>query len=310
MARAYDIWPTLHEELDSPPFYTRVGQLLLTEREADPRLEARAWLQRQHGVETEVLSREAVRDMEPNVSNRVTGALYCPKDGVADHGATTRAYAAAAEKLGVQIQTGVRASTIATQGSRADGVITNEQERLPARKGVLVLANSAVAALTSPWLSLPLWNECLQVIVSRPLASVPFTHLTGHMSRTVSLKTEGADRVMVSCGWHGHWDLDTETGSTLHDAVAGNLAEAKEVYPDLAPIEAETADANHLESFCIDGIPIVDTVPGLDNLWFGAGWCGHGWAIAPVMSDLIAKWALTGTQPTDLQPFSLRRFGP
>ena len=236
MARAYDIWPTLHEELDSPPFYTRVGQLLLTEREADPRLEARAWLQRQHGVETEVLSREAVRDMEPNVSNRVTGALYCPKDGVADHGATTRAYAAAAEKLGVQIQTGVRASTIATQGSRADGVITNEQERLPARKGVLVLANSAVAALTSPWLSLPLWNECLQVIVSRPLASVPFTHLTGHMSRTVSLKTEGADRVMVSGGWHGHWDLDTETGSTLHDAVAGNLAEAKEVYPDLAPI--------------------------------------------------------------------------
>jgi len=42
---------------------------------------------------------------------------------------------------------------------------------------------------------------------------------------------------------------------------------------------------------------------------FATGWCGHGWAIAPVIADALGAWALTGERPMPLAPFSLARFG-
>jgi sarcosine oxidase subunit beta len=140
------------------------------------------------------------------------------------------------------------------------------------------------------------------------MVKVPFRHLTGHISRTVSLKREGRDRVMISGGWRGRWDAATGEGATLPEAVAGNLAEAVRVYPELEGVGIDIADAGHQESMCIDGLPIIDTVPGVANLWYATGWCGHGWAIAPVICELIANWAARGRCPSALRPFSNRRF--
>ena len=58
----------------------------------------------------------------------------------------------------------------------------------------------------------------------------------------------------------------------------------------------------------VDDIPIVDKVPGVENVWFATGWSGHGWAIAPVIATLLAQWSDTDTQPRLLQPFALGRF--
>ena len=48
------------------------------------------------GIETRLVERGELREMEPELSETMLGALYCPNDGVADHFATTKAYAAAA----------------------------------------------------------------------------------------------------------------------------------------------------------------------------------------------------------------------
>ncbi|MCB8962996.1 MAG: FAD-binding oxidoreductase, partial [Ardenticatenales bacterium] len=63
------------------------------------------------------------------------------------------------------------------------------------------------------------------------------------------------------------------------------------------------------EGVSFDGIPIIDQLPGLDNLTFAAGWSGHGWAIAPAVAQLLAEWRLTGRRPDLLTPFNLTRFG-
>ena len=58
----------------------------------------------------------------------------------------------------------------------------------------------------------------------------------------------------------------------------------------------------------MDGIPIIDYLPGADNMLVGVGWSGHGWAIAPVVARLLAGWALSGEQPGPLAPFGYGRF--
>ncbi len=110
MRRAYELWPSLHEQLDAPQFYQRTGHLLLIERDEDrAEAEARVWLQNRHGIATRLLDADALREIEPRVSGAVKAAVHCPNDGVADHTATTKAFAAAAAARGAEIAEGVAA---------------------------------------------------------------------------------------------------------------------------------------------------------------------------------------------------------
>lgn len=309
MERAYALWPTLHERLEAKPFYERCGHLLLAESDAQRRgMQARAWMQQAQGVETELLSGDAARAREPGLSQDVNAALYCPADGVANHSATTLAYAAAATKLGVRFYTSTQAQSLEVSHDAAQAVITADGQRFAARRGILVLANPGVRALIEPWQSLPIWDECLQVLVSAPLTTVPFRHLTGHIGRTVSLKTEGTDRVMISGGWHGLWDPVTSEGSAQQAAIDGNVHEAVTVYPALKGLRVAVADTSHLETFTPDNIPIIDQLPAAANVWYATGWCGHGWAIAPVIAQDLTTWILDGSKPASIAPFSLARF--
>lgn len=309
MAAAYEIWPTLHEQLGAAPFYERCGQLLLAETEPDiARAEAMTWMQRAQSIPTEWLDAGALREIEPGLPDCIRGALFCPLDGVADHAATTLAYARAAEQAGATIRTFTGVDALRVEHGRCVGVTTIDGEYIAAGRGVFVLANSKVATLVSPWIQLPVWNECLQVLVSEPLDEVPFRHLTGHLSRTISLKPHGPDRVMISGGWRGRWDPVAEEGHTTEAAVAGNVADALAVYPALEGLQVAIADASHQETLSVDGIPIIDRLPGIGNCWYAVGWCGHGWAIAPVVAQCLAGWALSDTVPALLRPFSRRRF--
>ncbi len=309
MTRAYEIWPTLHEVLGVSPFYERCGHLLLaeTDRQVDE-LEARAWLQHEQGIETELLKRNQLRIREPNLSDKVTAALYCPHDGVANHSAVTHAYAAAAIRAGVEVLTSTFAKRIDLNNSQADAVVTADGRRYEATRGILIVANSGVQSLLETAQFLPIWNECLQVLISAPFGSIPFSHLTGHVGRTVSLKREGHDRIMISGGWHGLWDPEANRGHTINAAIKGNVTEAIAIYPLLKDLRIEVSDANHLETFTPDKIPIIDRLRTVNNVWYATGWCGHGWAIAPVIAEDISKWMMDGERPQHLHPFGISRF--
>ena len=101
---AYDIWPSLQDDIGGFTGYRRLGHLHLIEREEDlAGASAQVWMQNQHGIQSHLLSAVELRELEPHLSENVIAAIYCPKDGVADHTATTRAMANAAATHGAQI---------------------------------------------------------------------------------------------------------------------------------------------------------------------------------------------------------------
>ncbi|MDG2262704.1 MAG: FAD-binding oxidoreductase, partial [Actinomycetota bacterium] len=269
MTVAYDVWPTLHEELGAEQFYERVGQLLLLETPDQVSAAiARCRMQEALGIESHMVERDELREMEPELNDTIVGALFCPRDGVADHAATTRAYAGAAMAMGVELTEGCSMRSIEVTGGRATDVMTDD-ERIVVDRGVILLSNSEVAeqvhALGGPLL--PVWNGCFQVLMSEPLESLPLRHLVGHVGRTVSLKADTGNRLMISGGWTGAWDAAAQTGRPRQAAVEGNVSEAVAVYPSLAGIEIGTVDVGHLEAVSADDVPIIDTVPHVDNLW-------------------------------------------
>ena len=119
---------------------------------------------------------------------------------------------------------------------------------------------------------------------------------------------EAGNRLMISGGYPGIWDPATETGTAIESSMQANLADAVAVYSSLQGIGIELADADHLESVAVDDIPVIDLVPGTDNAIYAAAWSGHGWAIAPSVTQMLAEWGMNGNRPVHLGPFSHDRF--
>lgn len=310
MRQAQALWPTLHETLGADSLFERTGHLLLIERAEDlAEAEARVSLQNQMGIASELLSAGKLRELEPEVGEQVRAAIFCPDDGVADHTATTCAYAEAARQAGATIEEGLSARRLVVDGARVVAVEIEDGDPIPVADRLFVLANGGARDLLADRLALPLWSLAFQVLLSVPLDAVPIRHLVGHAHRTLSLKAEAGNRVMISGGRLGHWDHETRSGATIESEVAANVADAVAVYPSLEGLEIERADAGHLEALSLDGVPIIDRLPGLENAYVGTGWCGHGWAIAPAVAELLADWTPEGKRPAPLAPFACSRFG-
>jgi sarcosine oxidase subunit beta len=311
MRLAYDLWPTLHEEIDAPTGYERTGHLLLIERARDyAGAEAHVWMQSQQGIPSQFVSQGELHELEPNLSERVIAAIHCPKDGVADHTATTQGLARAAGNLGAQIREATSVVGLERGVDRVTAVMTDQGERIPVGRCLLLLSNQSVAGQLKEYfdMTLPVWSMLPQVMLTSPVEPMPLRHLIGHAHRTLAMKATPDNRIMISGGWRGHWNPTTGRGETRADQVEGNRAEAVVVYPSLAGVEIVEAAADRPETVSIDGIPIIDKLPGCDNLIFATGWSGQGWAIAPAINCLLAEWAFTDQQSDELKPFSYQRF--
>lgn len=311
MREAYELWPSLHESLGAPTGYERVGHLRLYERFHDiGEADVRARVQSAHGIPTRHLDVAGLRDVEPGVSERVLGALHAPLDGVADHNATTAAYAAAATRAGAVIRTGARVVDIARDGSRAVRVTLDGGEVVEVGRELVLLVNGGTEAILEKHFDcrLPIWTIYPQVVLSTPATVAPFTSYVGHASRPVALKMVPGNVVMLSGGWRGRRNPESGRGETTAANIAGNWAEASALFPSVAQLSAAEGTADRPETNALDQIPIIDRVPGCSNVLVGCGWTGHGWAIAPAAAPHLAEWALSGRAPAALAPFTLQRF--
>jgi len=308
MRLAYEIWPTLEADLKAPTGFVRTGQLRLIERPRDwDESVVRQKAQSRMGIETRLLDRSQTEALVPGMADSILGALHCPNDGAAAHEATTLAYAEAAKQAGATFREGVAVTGLVRENGRVRAVTTMDGEEIPVGRSVFLLNNGGVPALLQNAFSveLPVWSRFPQVLVTTPPEGFSLHHLLGHAHRKLSMKMVHDNRLMISGGWSGHWNGQESVPNPAQ--VAGNLDEARAVFPALASCEAESVDVSRAESQSLDSIPVIDRLA--DNVFFATGWSGHGWAIAPAVAPLLSEWALSGACPEVLRPFHLGRFG-
>lgn len=312
MRLAYDLWPRLAEEIDSPTGHEQIGGLTLIEREREyAAAPAQVWTQERFGIPSRLVEEDELRAMEPGLGAQVRAAIYCPQDGVADHTATCIGWAGAAERLGVEIREHTPVVGLRVQGGRVTAVTTALGEAVPVDIALLLCSNSHVPALLHDQLqiTLPVWRRLPQVLLTEPLDPPPLRHLIGHAHRRLAAKALPDGRVMISGGWLGRLDPTTGWPQLDPDAVESNRSEAGAVFPALANAAITQVAVDRWESESVDGIPIIDRIPRVDNGYFLTGWSGHGWAIAPAVVELMAEWLFTGERPALLRPFAFDRFG-
>lgn len=314
MAIAYELWPDINAELSIEPGYQRIGGLellseeMLGDQSIREELETRAAVQSSFGIPTELLDRAGLDELEPGAADSVAGAIHCPKDGVGDHTQVTKGYAAAAARLGAEVRENTAVVGIAADGDRY--AVTTASGDVHHGAQVLVTANSYSRTLLreSFGLDLPITRFNPQMTPVRTKSGFTFSHLLSHHSLPFAAKTIGDGQVMLSGGRTGEWDYAADEGHPRDETAQMSVDDAAQLFAEFDGAEIVMTDASRADSLCVDGIPIIDTVPGNPGVHFSTGWSGHGFAISPAVGTLVAQWLTTGEKPGELEPFSLRRF--
>lgn len=85
------------------------------------------------------------------------------------------------------------------------------------------------------------------------------------------------------------------------------LGKLKAIFPALK--DAQIVEAwGGLIDVLPDGIPVIDAPEAPSGLAIATGFCGHGFAMGPIVGRLLAEWIDTGEPSLDLSAFRARRF--
>jgi sarcosine oxidase subunit beta len=291
-------WPGLDGELEGETLYRRGGGLRVA---LDPGAwsAAPAWAadQQADGVPLEIVDAAAARRLAPGIAPACHGAVYCPIDGQAGAMATVQAFAAAARRHGARIEAGVGARSLVAEHGRVVAVERGDGARLACDVAIVTAGVWAASLLEGLGLRLPLETRPLQMLLTEP-GPRELAPVVSAFDRKLSLKQLAGGGFLIGGGWPARIaDHEENRWDVLDDSVKGSLEVAREVYPALVG-RALTKSWAGLEAFTPDDLPVLGPVPGIDGLLVGAGFSGHGFALTPVVGDLLARLAL-GRDPLE-----------
>lgn len=251
------------------------------------------------GVEYEVLDREALHRLEPNLGDAIIGAIHWTNSwSVSDPGALVQAYARAFEARGGRV----------LQAEAQDLVETAAGWRLDTDQGPIDGANVVLA--TGPWS-----NHWLAKLGY----DMPLFHMRGY-----HMHYEAADGATLHYAF-----LDHEKGYLLSPKRAGlrlttgaelNTLEAPPRTGQLEAAEAEVRTIFPLGSRrepnawkgarpCMgDMKPVIGPAPGRDNLWLAFGHGHQGFTLGPITGRVVGEMMADETPAVDMTPFRADRF--
>jgi D-hydroxyproline dehydrogenase subunit beta len=293
----------------------RKGALIVHPDEATWRGEpARAERLLAAGVNASLLSADEVRELEPNLTGEIHGALYVPDDLQCDPRAIAQALAAWSKDHGAEIRTGTEVTALEPN----KGVHLADGTLLPTEHIVLTTGPWSAPLVATAGLPLPLEPRKGQLTRLRLPEPDP-TFLRRKIvdgSYLASVTSTAADRqisTVVETTWDGHVIVGSTRercgfDATVDDSLAEEVqARAARLVPVLADLEHDSTWVG-FRPWLPDGLPAIGPTRAAPGLWIGTGHEGAGIQLGPITGRLLAE-AITGETPDlELSPFDPDRF--
>ncbi|MDP2871058.1 MAG: FAD-binding oxidoreductase [Bacillota bacterium] len=296
----------LEEDLDYPDIeFKQGGYLILAFSPAQLRqFERNVALQNSLGIPSRVVGPDEARDIVPHLAAPdLVGATFCGTDGHCNPFKVTDAYARAARRLGVEINTYTSVTGFEQQGGR---VVRLETTAGPVECGAVVNAagpfSAQVAAMAG--LELPVFSQRHQVVVTEPVAPkqrpmvISFAHgfycqQTPHGSFILGLGDPAEPRGLdIGHSWQFLADLAEKVEHLL---------------PSLGRLRA-VRQWSGLYNVTPDAQPILGPAGQPANLWLAVGFSGHGFMLAPMVGLTIAQGILGMEAEIPIDRLVLARF--
>jgi sarcosine oxidase subunit beta len=194
-------------------------------------------------------------------------------------------------RCGARVEEGVGVRGLVVEGGRVVGV-----ERADGAREACDVAIVAAGAWSAPLLAgigvtLPIQTRPLKMLLTAPAAPA-LRPVLGAFDRKLSLKQLDDGAYLIGGGWPARvTDHAANRYEMLDGIVRASLEVARAVFPPVGACALARSWAG-LEAFTPDDLPIVGPVPGISGLLVAAGFSGHGFALSPMVGDILARLAM------------------
>ncbi len=300
LAGSIDLWQGLSDALGEELSVTTKGGIVVAQTDAQMRaIEAKARIEAEVGVETQVLCRADLARLAPYLSPKAIGGGFCPGEGKADTLRATPALLAAARRAGADIraQTEVLSISAETKGfclrtSKGEmhaAQVINAAGARAARIAEMVGVNVAIEGFP------------LQVTVTEAVAPI-IPHLVYSAAGKLTLKQAPNGGLIIGGGWAARV---RGSGGLVTNPVnfAANMGLAAEVVPCVAAarsLRSWTAWVNGTA----DWRPVIGEAPSVPGFHLALfPWVGF--SAAPMTGRVVADLALGQTPTVPLKGISV-----
>ena len=320
----------LPEELDADFGLRMDGGLLYVHTEEQLTTLREFVVQRQaDGVDIRLIDGDEARSMAPILPDTVIGASFCPLDAQMESSRYVRAFAAAAERAGATVIEGTKVRSFQHDAGRVTGVVTDNGEITP---GTVVVAAGAWTPMLLEGLGveLPIFPMRLQIVQTEPMARQlgPVLYGPGAVKQYLIFRELPS---FSPDAWAN--EVETRHGKSLLEAVCqrndgsyllgcamdypgfvwepdlAGVALVTESIPAIMPALQGASFARAWAGvlpYTADNLPIVDALPGFDNVYVAAGHVfGNG--AGPTTGRLVADLICGGEPIMDMAPFRADR---
>ena len=304
---ALDIWHAIADLVGEDCGFRPVGQVKVAEDAAELAvLEARCATLRAHGwTHEELVDAAEVRRLLPAVAPHVAGGLLARRDGFASPLRTTRAFARAALVVGTEVLEGAKVIAIERRaGLWRLGTADGGTHAAPLLVNAAGAWGGRLARLVGD--AVPYGFNAFQMLLTNALPAF-VTPVVGAAGRPLSFKQAESGHVMIGGGHKGFARLDTGAVTLDVPRIGYSARTAMELFPVLREAKVVHAWAG-IEGVTPDEIPVIGRSPRADGLVHAFGFCGHGFALAPLIGDIVAQLLLDGVSPHPVAPFAADRF--
>lgn len=298
-------WHHIRELVDDDCGFAASCQVKVAETEAELHaLRSRREKVRELGYEhEEIIDQDELRELLPAIAPHCVGGMVVHGDGHANPFLTVQAFKRKTLALGVDIHEHTAVETIERSAS---------VWRVGTARGVLespVLVNCAgawggrVAAMLGE--RVPIALEAFMLMITAPVQRF-VEPVVGAQGRMLSFKQFDNGTVLIGGGHQGRAEPEHSRTHLDFGELATSAATAASLFPGLRGVPIVRCWAG-IEGEIPDGIPVIGA-SAAEGAYHGFGFCGHGFALSPLVGRIIADLIVHDATDLPIDPFHLSRF--
>lgn len=281
------------------------GYLLLASNEKElEQFKENVKLQNSLDIPSKILSIKEAKEVVPILNtDGLVGAAFCKKDGHLNPFHTTKAYADAAESLGVKIYKYTEVKDIILKNGKITSVITNKGNILT-DKVVNVAGGHSQIISEMVGIELPIFSERHQILITEPVNQI-LGPMVMSFSKNIYCQQVPHGGLIMGRG-DSNEPRDFRTTSSwqfLDEMIKTTLG----LLPKLKDTRLLRQWAG-LYNITPDRQPIFGDVEGIEGYFHAVGFSGHGFMFGPATGILMSEIILGQETSLPIRKLYLDRF--
>ncbi len=295
----------MNDELDIDIEYEQGGYLVITDDENEvEEFKKNVKLQNKLGLDSKFITPSEAKEIVPYLDeDNILGATFCQSDGHAYPFRVVQGYAKKAEEMGVDINKFTEARSIKTENGKIQSVITEKGE---IKTNIVVNAADAYSREIAEMVGIEMPNKPFRHEI---LATKRYKHILDPMiisfKYTIYFSQQKHGEIVGGIG-------DPNEPSSYN--IKSSLKFVERFTDVLGMIVPAFKNLNIVRQWAgfydvtPDAQPILGFTEGVDTLIQANGYSGHGFMVAPKVTELIAELIVDGKTSMPVDELNLKRF--